>query len=57
MKTRLLSAFVVAVALAATAVAQDAGSPPLAGQNSVRVPAREMAEATASAAAAAAAWV
>jgi len=34
MKTRLLSAFVVAVALAAAAFAQDAGSPPLAGQNS-----------------------
>ena len=34
MKTRPLSAFVVAVALAAAAFAQDAGSPPLAGQNS-----------------------
>jgi hypothetical protein len=34
MKTRLLSAFVLAVALAAAAFAQDTGSTPLAGQNS-----------------------
>ena len=34
MKTHLLSAFVVAAALAATAFAQDAGSPPPSGQNS-----------------------
>ncbi len=34
MKTHLLPAFVVAAALAATAFAQDAGSPPPSGQNS-----------------------
>ncbi len=52
MKFRILPAIVVAVAFTVAAGAQDAGSAPPPGQNSVKTPARDPVAATASAAAA-----